>query len=258
MITQSINLSLDIFEGPLDLLLYLIRKNDLEISRVSVSVIADQYLSFIETMEELNIDVAGDFIVMAAELAHIKSRTLLPGNQDEAEPEGDVASDLAAKLREYQRYKLAALQLGSRQRLGRDTFKRALAMADEDDPKSGEEKFEVDTFDLMRAFAEVLARLPKEVQSHEVQVDHVSVTERIYQILDRLKDVESLEFGDLFEGTSLRSEVITCFLAILEMARLRLALITQVGQFEPIRLRRNLDVTDASPMAANVVDDFRE
>lgn len=255
---QSMNLLLDVFEGPLDLLLYLIRKNDLEISRVSISKIADQYLAFVETMEELNIDVAGDFIVMAAELAHIKSRMLLPKEEEALEDENDVAGSLAARLREYQKYKMAALSLEKRHRLGRDVFKRAeQTIEEEEDRDPAEERYEADVFDLMRAFAEVLARLPKEIKAHEVQVDHVSVTERIYAILDRLKEVESLTFNELFEGVAVKSEVITHFLAILEMARLKLVAITQLGQFEPIRLRRNVDVTDVAIKADSLVDDFK-
>lgn len=258
MMQKSINLSLDVFEGPLDLLLYLIRKNDLEISRVSVSVIADQYLVFMDTVGELNIDIAGDFLVMAAELAHIKSRMLLPVGTDAESEEGDVASDLAAKLKEYQRYKLAAMQLGERHRLGRDIFKRAPADPNcEESLASGDEHYEVDMFDLMRAFAAVLERLPKEIKSHEVQVDHVSITERIYSILDLLKKAESLEFSELFEGVASKAELVTSFLAILEMARLKLVAMTQVGQFAPIRLRRNIDVSEISPIAENLVDDFR-
>lgn len=249
-------LELDIFEGPLDLLLYLIRKNDLEISRVSVSDITDQYLAFIETMAELDIDLAGEFLVMAAELAHIKSKTLLPDDGSDGPEDGEAVSDLVARLKEYQRYKLAAMELAKRRWLGRDVFTRG-GLEDEGIPADEALLYEVDPFDLIRSFSEILRRLPKEIRSHHIAKERVSVTERIYELLEILKQKESVLFSDLFAADRTRVELVTSFLAILEMGRLGLTRMYQTETFAPIRVQRCGEIGKDWLDAAQTVDDFK-
>lgn len=243
------NLNLDVFEGPLDLLLYLIKKNNLEISRVSMSEIAKQYLLYLDTMNELNIDVASDFLVMAAELAHIKSRALLPRDPfaDVEDEELDDADRLIAKLRIYQMYKEAAQNLQDRNLLGRDVFKRASFVEKfaEDKQKKKEnqnaETYKVEVFDLMRAFAEVLQRLPKEERKHHVDAEKVSVTDRMYEILNDLEGKDHILFTDLFVGQVKKIDLVVSFLALLEMARLKVAHIYQTQALGSIRIQKRID-----------------
>lgn len=244
-----ITLQLDIFEGPLDLLLYLIRKNDLEISRVSLASITDQYLKYLDTLRELDIDVASEFLYMAAELTHIKSRTLLPDDEfSEEEEEDDVAGDLVAKLKEYEQYKLAAEGFKQRPWLNRDIFPRGAfdskSSSEEDGKDSDQEFYEVDTFALIKCLSEILDKLPKDDLRHHVESERVSITERIYEVLEILKTKESLLFKELFVGDKTRAEVVLSFLAVLEMARLKMIRVYQTGAFEAIRVQRRVEVSE--------------
>lgn len=242
-------LHLDVFEGPLDLLLYLIKKDDLEISRVSISGITAQYLEYIETMKDLDIDLASEFLLMAAELAHLKSKSLLPADEKEKgeEDEDSAADKLVAKLRTYQKYKALAEMLAKRPWLGRDTFKRAsfdMGEAVEDDrdkdaPPREEAPLEVGAYDLVRAFNDVLKRIPPARRDHRVTVERVSVTERIYEILDHLRRADHVLFADLFAGHVDKVEYIVTFLAVLEMGKLRMVRIYQTENYGPIRLQQS-------------------
>ena len=245
-----ITLQLDIFEGPLDLLLYLIKKDDLEISRVSLAKITDQYLKYLDTLRELDIDVASEFLYLAAELTHIKSKTLLPDVEEEAEEEDDVVDDLVSRLKEYEQYKLAAAGLKQRPWLNRDIFARG-SFSDLRDSTEGEETdkkdpdsefFEIDTFTLVKTLSDILDRLPKEDVRHHVDAEHMSVTARLYEILECLKSKDSMLFEELFAGASTRGEVVLTFLALLEMAKLKMVRVYQSGAFEPIRLQRRIEI----------------
>lgn len=243
-------LNLDVFEGPLDLLLYLIKKNNLEISRISIAEIAEQYLLYLQTMKELNIDVASDFLVMAAELAHMKSKSLLPKDPfAEADDEDlDDADRLLAKLRIYQMYKEASQKLQDRHLLGRDVFKRASfqeTFAEDKQKTVSEQKsetYKVEVFDLMRAFAEVLKRLPKEERKHHVDAEKVSVTDRMYEILEELQTKEHVLFADLFKNDMKKIDLVVSFLALLEMARLKVAHIFQTEVLGAIRIQKRIDM----------------
>lgn len=248
---QQITLQLDVFEGPLDLLLYLIKKNDLEISRISISVITDQYLSYLDELEELDIDIASDYLFMAAELAHIKSRTLLPHDSTQEEDEDDeVGGDLVARLKEYERYKLAAGHLKERRWLNRDVFTRGAFIEEEITEEDkiektkelGLEEFDVDSFELIKAFHEVLNRLPKGDVNHKVISERVSVTERIYEVLDVLKDKDSMVFSDFFAQDRTKIDVVVTFLALLEMGKLKMVRIYQPELFGTIRVQRRIDM----------------
>ncbi|MFH1357351.1 MAG: segregation/condensation protein A [bacterium] len=257
---ETIRLQLDVFEGPFELLLYLIKKNDLEISRVSLSQVTDQYLQYLDTLQELNIDLASEFLFMAAELAHIKSRMLLPNETVDADEELDpVAADLIAKLREYEQYKLAAMNLKEKHWLNRDIFTRGAFIEEEHAEKKKEstenDSFEVDAMELIKAFSEVLERLPKEKREHHVLSERLSVSDRLYEVLDKLKEKESVIFTELFEQDITRMGVVITFLAILELTRLHMVRIYQTGQFDPIRIQRRLemneDILDNTDMLQN-------
>lgn len=242
-------LNLPAFEGPLDLLLYLIKKNNLEISRVSISEIAEQYLIYLDTMKELNIDVASDFLVMAAELAYIKSKSLLPRDPfaDPEDDDVDSADRLMAKLRVYQMYKNASLMLQKQHLLGRDVFKRA-SFADafpEDlslvvDPAKPI-VYKVEIYDLVKAFGDVLKRLPVEERKHHVEAERISVTERMYEILNSLDGQEHMLFNDLFPNEAKKIDWVVSFLAILEMVRLKVAHIFQTEAMGSIRIQKRID-----------------
>lgn len=241
-------INLEVFEGPLDLLLYLIRKNDLSIHDISIMLILDRYNEYLELMQELNIDIVGEFILMASELAHIKSRLLLRRDDDTNEEEDDPRADLMARLLEYQRYKTAAQWLIGRRLLNRDVFKRPKTRLPEE--REEEEFLEVEPFLLLRAFHEIIRKIPKD-KAHAVETDRVSVTERIYEILEHFKEGESLPFEALFPSGITRSDLVVSFLAILEMARLRMIKIYQIEARGAIRIRKCMEVGETTvPMKA--------
>lgn len=249
MENHNIKLTLDVFEGPLDLLLYLIRKDNLEISRVSIAVIAAQYLNYLDTVRDLNIDVASEFLLMAAELAHIKSRALLPVDKTagDGEDEGTNADQLVAKLRLYQRYKQLADELRRRTMLGRDVFKRGSFTTPEDEALIADDKpttplgdLEVSTYDLVRVFSELLKRVPPARRNHHVVTERVSVTARIYEILDELRHIDNILFTDLFKAHVEKVEYIVTFLAILEMGKLCMVNIYQTENYGAIRIQRRV------------------
>lgn len=259
-------LHLDVFEGPLDLLLYLIKKNNLEISRISIANVTKQYLQYLEAMKELNIDMVSDFLLMAAELAHIKSKTILPAEEKEEtkEDDEDSADQLVAKLRLYQHYKNLAEALQKRVVLNRDVFKQnslELGAGEEDveekkEPKEVKETvFEVNSYDLVKAFHEVLARLPKKKREHHVVAERVSVTERIYEVLDELRKVDHVLFTDLFQGHEEKIEYVVTFLAILEMGKLRMVQVYQTETYGPIRLKRRIEEDTAEEQTSEPIEE---
>lgn len=234
-------INLKIFEGPLDLLLHLIKKNDLEISDIPISLILDQYMEYLGLMRELDIDLAGDFILLASELTHIKSQMLLQ-RDDEGEEEPDPRADLVARLLEYQKYKRAAQWLNDQPLLFRDVYKRTNIDKPEE-LEQEDEAMEVEPFALLNAFHEILKRAPQG-HIHEIEAERISVTDRIYQIVEQLKDKESILFEELFPSGYQRPDIIITFLAILEMARLRMVQIYQMDFFGVIRVRRIMEVEE--------------
>ena len=225
---------LEIFEGPLDLLLHLIKKNEVSIADIPIAPITEQYLATIELMGDLNLDVAGEFLVMAATLIHIKSRMLLPPDESDLEEdeEGDPRAELARRLLEYQRFKEAAEELARRDILRRDVFTRAPEPPEEVETGGFES---VSLFDLISALRTVLDRLPKD-SVHEVALEKVSVREKMSQLLDRLRQEEKVVFQSVFEGASSRMEVIVTFLAMLELVKMRAIRIWQEEVVGPIVL----------------------
>lgn len=215
------DVKLGVFEGPLDLLLHLIRVNEVEITDIPVSEIAVQYLEYLDLMRELNLDVAGEYLVMSATLAWIKSRMLLPV-ESEGEEEGvDPRAELVARLLEYQRFKEVAGELGDRQLLGRDIF--AAHGPDLELPPEAEREIEVGLFQLVEALRSALKRAGPSGAAHEVEVETVTVHERMVVVMQALSDRESVEFEILLqeEGQfASRQVIVATFLAILELARL--------------------------------------
>ncbi len=239
---------LPVFEGPLDLLLHLIRQNEVEITDIPIAQISTQYLEYLRLMRDLNLDVAGEYLVMAATLALIKSRMLLPIESEEDEGEGiDPRAELIARLLEYERYKEVAEALSKRRLLGRDVFE-ARSLGLEPVPE-GERELEVGLFELIDAFRVVLDTA-RASAVHEVESEVVSVRDRMLFVMESLEQTDSIEFNRLFESGGdeagslpTRPLIIATFLAILELARLAATHIYQgVGESGapegPIRLRR--------------------
>lgn len=232
------------FEGPLDLLLHLIRKNEVEICDIPIATIARQYIEYLELMKELNLEVAGEFLVMASTLLQIKSAMLLPPAETEEsgeQEEQDPRAELIRRLLEYQRYKDAAAVLGARQLLGRDLFTRAVPLSDEIDQAEEDHPLQLELFDLVEAFRQVLAKVPFE-RFHDVISETISVAERIGRILDMIDQSESVLFDDLFTNEPLTRElVIATFLALLELCRLKTIRVSQGSSFGSILLMRGTE-----------------
>lgn len=250
---------LPVFEGPLDLLLHLIRQNDVEIIDIPVAEIGAQYLAYLELMQTLNLDVAGEYLVMAATLALIKSRMLLPPNASDEEDEVDPRAELVARLLEYQRFKEAAEGLARRRRLGRDVFEAR--GAEPERLREGDREIEVGLFELIEAFREVLNRDSLESAIHEIEVEVVTVYERMQAVMKILEESETVEFMRIFEvdGDRFPSRplLIATFLAILELVKVSACRVYQGQSSEgcpegPIRIRlrtENLGVSWQSLVA---------
>ena len=235
---------LPVFEGPLDLLLHLIRKRGIDIFDIPISLITDKYLAYLEWMRVLDIDIASDFLVMAATLAHIKSRMLLPPDETEGEEEGeeelDPREELVRRLLEYQRYKEAADELRDQPILNRDVFGRGTRTASvESDSPFGE----VSVFRLIEAFNRVLKRAGEKYR-HEVAVDRVSIADRMLELADLLKSRKEIQFEELFEGDRTRMMLVATFLALLEMSRLRMVRLHQAHDSEIIHIRSQISEDD--------------
>jgi len=215
---------LAIFEGPLDLLLHLIRQNEVDITDIPIHRIAEQYLDTIEVMQELNLDVAAEYLVMAATLALIKSRMLLPDESGEEEDGLDPRADLVQRLLQYQRFKEAAETLSKRRLLGRDVWS-VVGPGPEKTPE-GAREIEVGLFDLVAAFRDVLDHtVAGESLRHEVETEEVTVRDRMLVVMDLLEANETIEFLRIFEmpgesGPPTRAVLVATFLAVLELARL--------------------------------------
>lgn len=233
---SSYTIRLNGFEGPLDLLLHLIRKNEIDIFNIPIALITEQYMEYLRIMKTLNLDIAGEYLLMASTLLHIKSRMLLPRREEEEKgQEEDPRAELVQRLLEYQKYKAAAEELTLRPMLYRDVFIR-LIPPDTENEEEQEERIEVTLFDLLEAFRQMMKRA-KEEPTHEIALERITVEERIQEILSLLKEEKkSIAFHLLFpEGASKRMIIVT-FLAILELVKMKWIRIFQVAPFEPIRI----------------------
>ncbi|MEE9614815.1 MAG: segregation/condensation protein A [Thermodesulfobacteriota bacterium] len=231
---MSYNVKLEIFEGPLDLLLHLIKKQEVDIYDISVSNITEQYLEYVEMIKGMDLDLAGEFLVMAATLVHIKSKMLLPlPEEGEEEEEGhDPREDLIKKLLIYRSFKEAALDISQRLVLGRDVFTRGMPFPPgEMESPEDEVLMDATLFDLVGALRDMLKRAPK---AHEIDftADRFRVTDKVNHIMEVLGREKSVIFTDLFNPNSTRGEIIATFLATLELARMLLIRIHQSGEGE--------------------------
>ena len=245
---MSTTVQLEIFEGPLDLLLHLIKKNEVSITDIPIAVITEQYLATLDIMQTLNLDMAGEFLVMAATLVHIKSRMLLPAGGDEADDEdegADPRDELVRRLLEYQRFKDAAEQLEQRDILTRDVFVRP-AQPTEEVPVPNFRELSV--FELITALRRVLERLPKDIV-HEVRLDKVTVREKMTLLLDRLRGAAKILFDELFSEDRSRMDVVVTFLAMLELVKVRAIRIFQEELNGPIMIEATVGLDDAAQAA---------
>lgn len=224
---------LDQFEGPLDLLLFLIKKEEINIYDIPIAKITQQYLDYIRVLEFLNLELAGEFLVMAATLMRIKARTLLPRQPDEIEEEDDPRRDLVQQLLEYQKYKEASTKLEAMEYQRRLLFVRPEALC-------GEDLVEVERtynlFDLICAFKKVLDRA--QVRYLQVAAEEISLDEKIEFVKRRMQEAGVIAFADLFEGASTRADLVVTFLALLEILRTGFATVKQTGSFGEIWIHR--------------------
>ncbi|MBA3881126.1 MAG: segregation/condensation protein A [Chthoniobacterales bacterium] len=229
---------LAIFEGPLDLLLYLIKRDELDIYEISLERITRQYLEYLQAFKELNIDVAGEFVVMAANLIYLKSRSLLP--VDQQPPEEDVGEDdprwdLIRQLIEYKKFKEAASQLQARQLEQELIFTRdggGVEVSAAVPLRLGE----AGIFQLINAFQTVIKRVEAREGLHEIFGEHFNVSDKIDWILRRVSDGVPLRFAELFASMASRVEIVVTFLALLELVRLRQIRATQQNPFDEIEI----------------------
>lgn len=224
------SVKLDTFEGPLDLLLHLIRKNELDIYDIPIALITKQYLAYLSFLKELNLEVAGDFLVMASTLLQIKSRLLIPTpepEEGEGHEEEDPRAELVRRLLDYQRYKEAGQHLAERELLGREVFARRVADQDMLPAAPEEGPLELDLFELAEAFRALLAQVPATRVHEVVGFESVSIADAINEILSLLQEREMLAFDELFCRDDSRERLIVNFLALLELCRLKMAKVLQ-------------------------------
>ena len=231
---EGYTVKVDIFEGPLDLLLHLIKQNQLDIYDIPIALVTEQYLEYIRIMKALDLTIAGEFLVMAATLMYIKSRMLLPAPiEDEEEEEEDPRAELVQRLVEYKRFKEASLHLSHQALLGRDVFIRP---AQEIEAEVGE--IEADLFHLIDALRELLKH-QKMDNFHEVTVERITLREKIRELYERLQGAgETVPFSDLFAPLSSRVELIITFLALLELIRSGMVRAYQRDAFGPLWVTR--------------------
>ncbi len=219
----------------MDLLLHLIKKHELDIYSIPIALITQQYLEYIEIMKSLDMEIAGDFLVMASTLTHIKSRMLLPPPENTEEEDGvDPRAELIRRLLEYKSFKDAAAALENKEETWSQIYTRQAETAPERPAEEEPLLFDFHLFDLLAALKDVMARVPE--AGFEITAEAVSITEKISQILARLEAVDSLLFADLFEGSASRAQVIGTFLALLELIKTRIVKAVQIEQFGAIRI----------------------
>ncbi len=273
---------LDVFEGPLDLLLHLVKKHELSILDIPISFVTGKYLDYLDAMQALDIDIAGEYLLMAATLCHIKSRELLPHAPEDAAAEeevigpdgevieGDPRADLIRRLLEYQKYKEAAAQLGQRPVLGRNVWYRGMptedSVSDDVDPTAGAPLAQFPVHKLIEAFDRMM-RTIKVRFTHNVIIDRLSVSQKIAELTDRLETEGRFTFTSMFrffrEGTSaspaeMRHEAVVTFLALLEMAKLRLIALSQLDDDPEIHIARTVDdLRERVSIGVAKSDDYR-
>lgn len=253
---MAYDVHLDIFEGPLDLLLYLTKKNDLEISEIPIADITSEYLAVLEAMKDLNLEIAGDFLVMASTLMQIKARMLLPRPEGEEEEGESPLDELKARLLEYQKFKEVAQLLGNKEVEYSNIYYRPAPFFDKSDFT-----LEVSIYDLITSFREVLTELPTNVK--EIVYEEIPIEEKIREILDILEGKQFLSFIDLLKTAHSRLDLIVTFLAVLELTRLRQIVARQKELFGEVRIYKvTTPVEPASQepelFAAEVIEEAKD
>jgi len=246
---MSYQIKLEIFEGPMDLLLHLIKKHELDIYSIPIALITQQYLEYIDLMKSLDMEIAGDFLVMASTLTHIKSKMLLPPPENpESDEDGvDPRAELIRRLLEYKSFKEAAASLENNEETWSQVYTRQAETAPEAPADDEPLLFDFHLFDLLAALKDVMARVPD--ATFDVTAEAVSITEKISQILARLENEDSLLFADLFEGSTSKAQVIGTFLALLELIKTRVIKAVQIEQFGAIRIMKAVRETTNSDTA---------
>lgn len=238
---DAMKVLLDAFEGPLDFLLYLIRKQNLDILDIPIADVTKQYMEYIDLMKDLTLDLASEYLVMAAILAEIKSRMLLPRQIDPENPEADPRAELVRRLQEYERFKQAAEDIDRLERLERDNFPASAGA----DHISGEKpQPTVHLNEILKALADVLKRAKLHAK-HHVAMDTLSVREKMTHILDQLQTQEHVEFTHLFNLDEGKLGVVVTFLGTLELLKQGLIEFVQAGIFAPIYLTRKANTSEA-------------
>jgi segregation and condensation protein A len=238
---EALKVFLEAFEGPLDLLLYLIRKDNLDIAEIRVAEITRQYVEYIDLMQDMQLELAGEYLVMSAMLAEIKSRILLPKPPGIAEDEEDPRAELIRRLQEYERYKQAAEDIDALPRLGRDVFQ---ASAEPIEKKVVTLPPEVELKELIAAFQDVMKRASMYAH-HHVQMESLSVRERMSSVLSKVNSTHFTSFMDLFTVEEGRMGVVVSFLAILELVKESLIDLTQAEPYAPIHVKAAARAEDA-------------
>lgn len=256
---EDIKIKLQSFEGPLDLLVHLIRRHQVNVYDIPISLVTEQYLQYLDLMQELDLDVASEFLVMAATLIHIKSRMLLPRAEptlldEESEDPRDV---LVQRLLEHQHFKAAAELLHDRETLRSAQWTRPDSRIEALVGDDYEPELEVDLFGLLAAFRLVLERA-RERPPVPLPPEQVSIEARIEQLLERLSETEACGFEDLFHDASTRGDMIVTFLAMLEMIRLKLIRVFQAGHVGPIRIYKRARPKDAPHPIHDPEDEFKK
>ena len=250
-ILEAYPVRLQNFEGPLDLLLHLIKRSELDIYDVPIARVTAQYIDYIDLMQEMNLDVAGEFLVMAATLIHIKSRMLLPRpDPSQEDAEEDPREALIRRLLEHQKFKAAAELLHERETLRSAQWTRPDGPISEIAGEPPEPEIEVDLFSLISAFRTVVERAKARPKVY-LPSEQIPIEDRIEQLLARLSETEACGFEDLFEDIQTRPGLVVTFLAILEMIRLKLIRVFQSGVIGPIRIYKRARPVDAPrPLSA--------
>lgn len=244
----------DVYEGPLDLLLYLVRKQEVDICQVNLTQLAAEFIEYIELMRELDLNVAGEFVVMAATLMHIKSRELLPKEkQDESqedEDEDDPRWELIRQLVEYKKFKDAAGRLQECETAQINTYPRNPGIPELPPLKADKKNPQVTVFDLLNAVNSILARVQeKEADTRNIHADQFTISEKIQLIRDTILRKKAIRFTELFADAQSRQEVVCTFLAMLELIRLHVIQAIQPEPFGEIELQQSDEITPAEASA---------
>ena len=230
---------LEMFEGPLDLLLHLIHKNEVDIFDIPIAAITDQYLQYLDIMKALDVDLAGDFLIMASTLIHIKSRMLLPGTGPDEDDE-DPRMEITRPLLEYMRFREAADDLASRDVLERDVFSRKVPRYFQEHLKDHDQRLSVSLFQLMDAFRRVVETVSMSARL-TYEAERWSIEDKARLILDRIEEKKELFFKELFSGDTTTTELVVTFLAILELVHQGRIRLFQPDHHSDIRIMASLD-----------------